>query len=155
MVLFYVMADVTIICRTLYFADIWANFPNSVYLFLSSFPVYANLLCGYAYTLFVMDTMYTLQTIRADRAMQSVKEIQLRSKLVTLFVYALMVLTLLVFIIDFCIEEGKVVNQLNRLVISISYGVAGIVVGYFSIYFTVEVRREFGETFKRPRYRVS
>ena len=126
-----------------------------MYLFLSSFPVYTNLLCGYAYTLFVMDTMYTLKMIRADKSMQSVKEIQQRSKIVKLFVYMLMVLTFLVFLIDFSIEVGTVVNQLNRLVISINYSVAGVVVGYFSIYFTYEVRREFGDTFRRPRYRVS
>ena len=66
-----------------------------------------------------------------------------------------MVLTLLVWLIDFSIEVGNVVNQLNRLVIAINYSIAGVVVGYFSIYFAYEVRREFGDTFRRPRYRVS
>ena len=52
--------------------DEWVHWSDRMYLFLASFPVYTNLLCGYAYILFVMDTMYTLKTIRADKAMEPI-----------------------------------------------------------------------------------
>lgn len=99
--------------RLLYFADVWAHYTNHVYLFLSSFPVYSNLLCGYAYTLFVMDTMYTLKTIRTDNCAPDIITIKKRAKFLKWVVYTLMVVTMLVYFIQLIIidaGESKVVN---------------------------------------------
>ena len=35
------------------------------------------------------------------------------------------------------------------------YAIAGVAIGYFSIYFLVEMKREYGDVFVRPRNRVS
>ena len=44
---------------------------------------------------------------------------------------------------------------MNRPVIVVMYGIAGLVSGYFSIYFLIEMKREYGDKFIRPRNRVS
>ena len=44
---------------------------------------------------------------------------------------------------------------MNRPTIIVMYAIAGSIVGYFSIYFLVEMKREYGDTFTRPRNRVS
>ena len=144
--------------RVLYFADVWAQYSNHVYLFLSSMPVYTNLLCGYAYTLFVMDTMYTLKTIRTDNCAPDIITIRRRAKFLKGLVYTLMVVTMLVYFVQLIIIDSgvsKVVNQMNRPTIVVMYGIAGIVSGYFSIYFLIEMKREYGDKFTRPRNRVS
>ena len=44
---------------------------------------------------------------------------------------------------------------MNRPVIIVMYGIAGLVSGYFSTYFLIEMKREYGDKFTRPRNRVS
>ena len=44
---------------------------------------------------------------------------------------------------------------MNRPIIVVMYGIAGVVSGYFSIYFLIEMKREYGDKFTRPRNRVS
>ena len=94
--------------------DVWFHYSNNGYLFLSSFPVYTNLLCGYAYTLFVMDTMYTLKTIRADKSNYChIQNIQRRAQILNGLVYALMGVTMVVYFVQlFCIdlEDKDIVN---------------------------------------------
>ena len=134
MVLFYAVANITLICkyrflcrsfdcglilacmrvgRNIYFLDVWVDYNDNTYLFLSSFPVYTNLLCGYAYTLFVMDTMYTLKTIRADKSMENIQRIQKRACVLKGLVYATMSITMIVYCIEFFLidlESKDIVN---------------------------------------------
>ena len=133
----------------------WVHYENKLYLFFSSFPVYTNLLCGYAYTLFVMDTMFALKAIRADKAMENIQKIHKRAKVLKYFVYGLMIFTMVVYCVEFFLFDKNIVNQMNMTVILVMYSIAGVIIGYFSIYFLVEMKREYGNKFVRPRNRVS
>ena len=62
-------------------------------------PVYTNLLCGYAYSLFVMDTMYTLKTIRTDNSTPDIINIRQKARFLKFVVYTLMVVTMFVYLI--------------------------------------------------------
>ena len=44
---------------------------------------------------------------------------------------------------------------MNRPMIVAMYLIGGVVAGYFSIYFLIEMKREYGDKFTRPRNRVS
>ena len=44
---------------------------------------------------------------------------------------------------------------MNRPMIVAMYLIGGVVAGYFSIYFLIEMKREYGNKFTRPRNRVS
>ena len=69
-----------------------------------------------------------------------------------------MLTTMSVYFVEFFfidLENKNIVNQMNRPVIVAMYAIAGVIIGYFSIYFLVEMKREYGDSFTRPRNRVS
>ena len=78
MVFFYLSANLTIfgkfnfyhivifiVCaaRLVFFNDVWLDYPDPLYLFLASFPIYTYLLCGLSYQLFAQECMLMARRI--------------------------------------------------------------------------------------------
>ena len=114
--------------------DVFIGYGDSFYLFFSSFSTYAFLMTALAYQLFVLDiTLFSHQAHFTENSELASRKRKCDGYL-KCAVYGLILGCVLIFTVDFIIENGnKVVNQLNRSTIIVAYTLVAIVFIFFSV----------------------
>ena len=145
MAILYAFANLTLIGREILFLDVFLSgngFTNSEYLFFSSFSTYTFLMTALAYQLFILDLTYVTRQARFIEDSTEAAKLRKHDQCWKYAVGVLIVMCIITFITDFCIEQNEsTTNQLDRGVIIISYIIVGLVFFVFSYRLLTEIKR--------------
>ena len=103
-VVFYVKR---VLGRLILFTDALASYGSKAYLFFSSFSTYTFLMTALAYQLFILDITYITRKVRFIEDCQAANKLKKHDKYWKYVVYGLIVTTILVFCVDYIVEQSE------------------------------------------------
>lgn len=113
--------------------DVFIGFKDAVYLFFSSFSTYTFLMTALAYQLFVLDITCVSHQAHFTENSELASRKQKCDGYLKCSVYGLILASILIFAVDFSIENTVAVNQLNRGTIIGAYTIVAVVFIIFSV----------------------